>query len=672
MADIQLIMEVIGEKDMAKAINTAERMEREYKKLDKTFNKNKMSAQQYAKGVAQLDAKYEALTKTTNRLTASTKQHAAAQALAGKRINRMGANLQQVGYQVGDFAVQVQGGTNVMVALGQQGAQLLGIFGAGGALAGAALAIGTALIAPLMRGEKAAKDLTDRIKGLKDEIADIEGRQVLPQEQVDLLAEQETIQIKLISLESQLETKKQAVLSLEEQGITAGGLYLNTQSEVLVVQDKITALEKDRAANSKLLTDYATVLTEKRKALYNQEEAALGREISLLTMIEQFGEDSLAVQRLKKQQALAIYEEELKRLQLHPSILQGLLDQKSVAIDLANAISGAADESARMASNLAISQSFGTLAEGEFSNVPTGLDAFGGGGDYRYDLPSTFRPPKKSKSGGGGGGSKESPAEELQEYLDKLQQQADLESQLVGIFGEKRNTEEEVIKARQKYGKVFTAAQEAELRGTLAQIEADKERQRVLEEAKSQQQSIADTLQSSMSTAFMSMVDGTKSFKDAMKDMARSVIKQLFEILVVQRMVGSFNSTTGKGSGLVGMIMGAFQADGGAWQGGSQIQAYANGGVVGGPTMFPMAGGRTGLMGEAGPEAIMPLKRGANGKLGVQAEGGGGTTVIQNNTFGSGVTRAEVNAMLPKMVEATKAAVADAKLRGGSYGGAFA
>jgi phage-related minor tail protein len=77
-------------------------------------------------------------------------------------------------------------------------------------------------------------------------------------------------------------------------------------------------------------------------------------------------------------------------------------------------------------------------------------------------------------------------------------------------------------------------------------------------------------------------------------------------------------------------------------------------------------------MGEAGPEAIMPLKRGANGKLGVQAEGGGGTTVIQNNTFGSGVTRAEVNAMLPKMVEATKAAVADAKLRGGSYGGAFA
>jgi len=64
--------------------------------------------------------------------------------------------------------------------------------------------------------------------------------------------------------------------------------------------------------------------------------------------------------------------------------------------------------------------------------------------------------------------------------------------------------------------------------------------------------------------------------------------------------------------------MGAFQADGGAWSGGRQIQAYADGGVVGGPTMFPMSGGKTGLMGEAGPEAIMPLKRGKNGKLGVE------------------------------------------------------
>ena len=51
--------------------------------------------------------------------------------------------------------------------------------------------------------------------------------------------------------------------------------------------------------------------------------------------------------------------------------------------------------------------------------------------------------------------------------------------------------------------------------------------------------------------------------------------------------------------------------------------AFARGGVVGRPTLFPFARG-TGLMGEAGPEAILPLSRGAGGILGVNARGGRG------------------------------------------------
>lgn len=60
---------------------------------------------------------------------------------------------------------------------------------------------------------------------------------------------------------------------------------------------------------------------------------------------------------------------------------------------------------------------------------------------------------------------------------------------------------------------------------------------------------------------------------------------------------------------------------------------FANGGIVNKPTLFPFANG-TGLMGEAGPEAIMPLSRGADGKLGVRMDGGGGegVTVIVNQT----------------------------------------
>lgn len=72
------------------------------------------------------------------------------------------------------------------------------------------------------------------------------------------------------------------------------------------------------------------------------------------------------------------------------------------------------------------------------------------------------------------------------------------------------------------------------------------------------------------------------------------------------------------GSG-VANIFSAF-AEGSAFSSG-RVRAFAKGGVVSGPTTFPMRGA-TGLMGEAGPEAIMPLTRGADGSLGVKAEGG--------------------------------------------------
>ena len=71
-------------------------------------------------------------------------------------------------------------------------------------------------------------------------------------------------------------------------------------------------------------------------------------------------------------------------------------------------------------------------------------------------------------------------------------------------------------------------------------------------------------------------------------------------------------------------------ADGGSFSQG-RVMPFAKGGVVTGPTSFPMRGG-SGLMGEAGPEAIMPLTRGADGALGVRTHGGGGVNVTMNIT----------------------------------------
>ncbi|MDK2759398.1 MAG: hypothetical protein KYX66_21985, partial [Blastomonas fulva] len=81
-------------------------------------------------------------------------------------------------------------------------------------------------------------------------------------------------------------------------------------------------------------------------------------------------------------------------------------------------------------------------------------------------------------------------------------------------------------------------------------------------------------------------------------------------------------------AGLVGSGM-PF-AKGGTFSQG-KVMPFAKGVIVGSPTAFPMRGG-TGLMGEAGPEAIMPLARGPDGRLGVQAGGGRAVNVVMNIT----------------------------------------
>lgn len=133
--------------------------------------------------------------------------------------------------------------------------------------------------------------------------------------------------------------------------------------------------------------------------------------------------------------------------------------------------------------------------------------------------------------------------------------------------------------------------------------------------------SLASRLESVKSTfqnAFVGLVTGAMSFKEALGQVAMSLAKMAAEAAFQQLFGNLF-----KGGGLFGGLFGF--ADGGAFSHG-RVMAFANGGVVNGATAFGMQGG-LGVMGEAGPEAIMPLARGRGGKLGVVAQGGGAQKV---------------------------------------------
>ncbi len=123
----------------------------------------------------------------------------------------------------------------------------------------------------------------------------------------------------------------------------------------------------------------------------------------------------------------------------------------------------------------------------------------------------------------------------------------------------------------------------------------------------------ASSLQRDLSGAIKSLVVEGSSARDVLKSMALSIADKSFD--------ASLKPVTSMAADGIGMLVqGAF---------GAPVTAHAKGGVVNSPTRFPMSNG-VGLMGEAGAEAIMPLARDAQGRLGVSGQSGGNVTVNVN------------------------------------------
>ncbi len=131
--------------------------------------------------------------------------------------------------------------------------------------------------------------------------------------------------------------------------------------------------------------------------------------------------------------------------------------------------------------------------------------------------------------------------------------------------------------------------------------------------AKTDFQIAADAFTSFANTSASNLTDlitgQQKDWKVALSNIARDIASTILKALMLRSISGIFG-----GAGLPTNILP--NANGNAF-GGGRVIPFASGGVLPGPTYFGMAGGNIGLGGEAGEEALMPLKRGKDGKLGV-------------------------------------------------------
>ncbi|SCZ74093.1 MULTISPECIES: phage tail tape measure protein [unclassified Pseudomonas] len=174
---------------------------------------------------------------------------------------------------------------------------------------------------------------------------------------------------------------------------------------------------------------------------------------------------------------------------------------------------------------------------------------------------------------------------------------------------------------------------------------------------------VAGQTKSLFTNAFGSMEDAIVQFamtgKLSFADFTKSILADMARIAVRQASSSALSSLFGMAASAAGSYFGggaasagstqagytgvdfsSYQANGGGWDGG--VQFFKDGGaftnsIVSKPTAFGMAGGKTGVVGEAGPEAIVPLARTSGGQLGIRALGGGSSSsnnqVVIQQTF---------------------------------------
>ena len=554
--------------------------------------------------------------KFTDALAKSQMNLAQATVMGGKKMNRFGAISQQVGYQVGDFFVQVQSGTSALVAFGQQGTQLAGLLpGVAGAVIGISLAVGTMLARSFMQARDAVEGSADSLRAFQKTLKDTKS---------------EVAQVNL-----EIEALKAGFESVKEYKYTKG--IEGSQQRILDLQEQITKASK----------------------VTNSVSAAIVKRLQKRIELEQKSiEEARAGLRALRSQT-----NELKTQQ---TILSNIMDKRNEQRLTSNALLKDLEQQSTLLyvertagqDSLAYSEQKRAIEKENFDLM---IMSLGLSGEQLDELQAQYEVLEKEKI-------------LLKDLTDEEKARLDvilLRQKMVGVglaSGRGGDPRQQGTRYQQEFGYKTIDELIAEFEAknkTNKATEKAIDLTRELTDAQKQQVAIADSVSGAFGNFFMQLVDGTTSAKDAFRAMAADIIQQLYRILVVEQLVQS----------IAGAITGAFTPASAAGTGGTVAppkapRRYEGGGYTGSGPRSGGLDGKGGFMAMLHPrETVVDHTKG---------QGAGGTVV--NQVFNISANTSDDTKRLitqtiaqasPAIINQSVGAVMNQRRRGGAMKSAF-
>jgi hypothetical protein len=583
--------------------------------------------------------------EAVRRLREEQQRAGAAAGGLGRNVNRTGVITQQAGYQIGDFIVQVQSGTNAFVAFGQQATQVAGtltLLGGKwiliGSVLGVAIPLLTALGAAYMRTNGAGQTLDQTLSKLKESFSELsENMGMVDDVELDVRFGNLTTEIRnlasamvelnaaselnnltnaLDAIENQTkakwweqllnaaisplplvggtgvnETNEQAFnrlgLPMGRQDLVGEGGFLTRMQEAAAGGDRegvvrtfqemvglirqaegglagvsqegrnliaeMYKINLSTAETNALLNGSAEAAREAAEAEKEREQAAreaqrqaertaqflaeqeeiIANQTILYLEIAKYGENSLKVEEERAYQARLAYENELRRKEVDEALILVIMDQYDAMLkarEEAEKTTAAMEEldglnlssltaevdfltrrlniSRDAAMALALAMPIG-VSGGDAARGGRGITLGMGGRRPNFDMDLGLGRFADKPEGGAGA--------EGPNAIERLQQEIAFRQRTLNLSKEEKALQTEIFRITNALGKDRNKYSSDFIANLAQQNLAIQEQERVIEDARKQQEQLADSIANSFGDAFMSIVDGTKSTKDAFR-----------------------------------------------------------------------------------------------------------------------------------------------------------